>query len=116
MSRKRGTIAACWPMAIVSAFLFLAPLHVGLAQSLTFSAQISERLSLAGVGDAKAQFRLGIAYFAGHSVARDLVEAQNWFRKAVEQGNVKAMNNLAFSPTSRRYFPEPAHPSGIMVS
>lgn len=45
-------------------------------------------------GDAEAQFNLGKCYYHGDGVNRDLKEAVYWFRKAAEQGHVKAQEAL----------------------
>jgi TPR repeat protein len=45
---------------------------------------------LANKGDPVAQFKLGIAYFNGEGVAKDLVEALKWHRKAADQQLVEA--------------------------
>lgn len=45
-------------------------------------------------GDAIAQARLGLAYFRGDSVERDLGQAAHWFRAAAEQGEPSAQFNL----------------------
>jgi TPR repeat protein len=46
-------------------------------------------------GDAVAQFNLGCCCFAGNGVAKDIVQAASWWRKAAEQGHADAQNNLA---------------------
>ena len=38
-------------------------------------------------GNAKAQWHIGVRYFAGLGVKKDLDEAMEWFRKAAEQGD-----------------------------
>lgn len=49
----------------------------------------------AQVGDASAQFCLGMIYDEGEGVAVDKVEAVRWYRKSAEQGYIKAQNNLS---------------------
>ncbi len=44
--------------------------------------------------DAEIQFYIGKCYFQGNGVAKDEAEAVKWYRKAAEQGHVKAQNNL----------------------
>ncbi|MBN2241109.1 MAG: TonB family protein [Acidobacteria bacterium] len=51
-------------------------------------------LESAEQGSPSAQFRLGMIYLQGNSVARDLSEAEKWFRKAAEQGNNPAKGML----------------------
>ena len=50
----------------------------------------------AELGDAKAQYNLGIAYNEGKGVPQDFGQAAVWFRKAAEQGIPQAQNNLGF--------------------
>lgn len=47
-------------------------------------------------GDPKAQYKLGICYFNGYGVTKDLDEAINWFRKAAEQGDAESQNMLGY--------------------
>ena len=49
---------------------------------------------MADKGDAKAQWKLGMAYLEGKVVARDEVEAVKWWRKAADQGYAMALINL----------------------
>ena len=48
----------------------------------------------AGKGDAAAQNNLGVRYYSGEGVEKDLKKAVKWFQKAAEQGKEKAQNNL----------------------
>jgi len=50
--------------------------------------------ALAGKGDARAQFVLGVMYRQGIGVLQDDKEAVNWYRKAADQGHTTAQNNL----------------------
>lgn len=45
-------------------------------------------------GDAEAQDNLGWSFYAGEGVSKDEDEAVKWFRKAAEQGNVRAQWHL----------------------
>ena len=45
-------------------------------------------------GDAWSQFRLGRCYAYGDGVTKDYTQAEQWYRKAAEQGNKNAKNNL----------------------
>src|ERR1035441_4175751 len=46
-------------------------------------------------GDAPSQYELGCAFSFGNlGVAKDQVEAVNWFRKAAQQSDAKAQYNL----------------------
>ena len=48
----------------------------------------------AALGDASAQFSLGLRYDSGQGVRQDYAEAVKWLRKAAEQDFVKAQYNL----------------------
>ncbi|UCE89153.1 MAG: sel1 repeat family protein, partial [Pseudomonadota bacterium] len=50
---------------------------------------------LARVGDAEAQFFLGLIYDNGHEVARDAAVAASWYRRAARAGHQQAQHNLA---------------------
>lgn len=49
---------------------------------------------LAGKGDARAQFWLGVMYDQGKGVPQDAREAEKWFRLAANQGDADAQYNL----------------------
>ena len=46
------------------------------------------------LGEASAQFNIGIMYDKGQGVAQDYAEAVRWYRKAAAQGNAGAQYNL----------------------
>jgi len=46
-------------------------------------------------GDADAQYKIAVMYNTGKIVSKDNQEALKWYRKAAEQGNAYAQNNLA---------------------
>ena len=50
--------------------------------------------SRAGLGDAEAQFNLGVR-FAGEGAAQDYAQAAHWYRKAADQSHSLAQFNLA---------------------
>ena len=50
--------------------------------------------ALAELGDAEAQYNLGVMYRTGRGVPENDAEAVKWYRLAAEQGNVIAQNNL----------------------
>jgi hypothetical protein len=50
--------------------------------------------SLAQLGDAAAQFSLGVRYATGEEVKQDYSEAARWFSLAAEQGHVMAQSTL----------------------
>ncbi len=71
--------------------LFLTFLYT----SFVFSASsFEETKKSAEQGDAQAQYNLGLMYYKGDGVIKDLTEAINWCRKAAEQGDVQAQYNL----------------------
>jgi len=43
---------------------------------------------LATEGNADAQYALGVAYFKGEGVTRDLNDSMKWFEQAAKSGNV----------------------------
>ena len=45
-------------------------------------------------GRANWQCNLGVCYFYGEGVEKNLSEASKWYKKAAEQGNAKAQFNL----------------------
>jgi hypothetical protein len=59
-----------------------------------FKAAFEEWLPLAELGDAEAQYNLGVMFDEGASVDQDLGKAAAWYRKAAEQGFLDAQANL----------------------
>jgi TPR repeat protein len=59
-----------------------------------YKAAYEEWLPLAELGDAEAQFNLGVMHDEGAGIARDLSVASEWYLKAAEQGFVDAQTNL----------------------
>ena len=59
-----------------------------------YDAAYEEWLPLAELGDAEAQFNLGVMYDEGAGRERDLAIAAQWYRKAAELGFVDAQTNL----------------------
>ena len=59
-----------------------------------YQAAYEEWLPLAELGDAEAQYNLGVMYDEGAGRARDLAMAAQWYEKAAEQGLVDAQTNL----------------------
>ena len=47
------------------------------------------------MGHAKAQYNLGMLYYSGEGVGRDLKEAAMWYRKSAGQGVPQAQYSLA---------------------
>ena len=58
----------------------------GLDLPLFISQECEELFVKARQGDAVAQNRLGICYYAGEGIEQDYVEAVKWFQKSAEQG------------------------------
>lgn len=61
---------------------------------MTFGANISELKNKAEQGNAEAQYNLGVLYYYGEEVEKNLSEAVKWYRKAAEQGYARAQHNL----------------------
>jgi TPR repeat protein len=59
-----------------------------------YQAAYEEWLPLAELGDAEAQFNLGVMYDEGAGIDHDLVKAASWYRKAADQGFLDAQTNL----------------------
>jgi uncharacterized protein len=59
-----------------------------------YNAAVTEWRPLAINGDADAQFNLGQAYKLGRGVPTDFKLAENWYRKAANQGHLQAEDNL----------------------
>jgi uncharacterized protein len=59
-----------------------------------YTAAYEEWLPLAELGDAEAQFNLGVLYDEGAGVERNLATAADWCRKAATQGFIDAQTNL----------------------
>jgi TPR repeat protein len=59
-----------------------------------YSAAYNEWLPLAELGDAEAQYNLGVMYDEGAGMEQDLAAAAGWYRKAAEQGFMDAQTNL----------------------
>jgi TPR repeat protein len=60
-----------------------------------YQAAYEEWLPLAELGDAEAQYNLGVMHDEGAGIEQDLGRAADWYRKAAEQGFVDAQINLA---------------------
>jgi TPR repeat protein len=59
-----------------------------------YQAAYEEWLPLAELGDAEAQYNLGVMYDEGAGIKQDLARAAEWYRKAAEQGFLDAQMNL----------------------
>jgi TPR repeat protein len=88
-------------LATVCASLLMLPVRVlGLENNGTNATITTNSLSSSGTTvletaqNAEDQFRLGRAYARGEGVAQSYERAGEWYMKAADQGNLKAMNNL----------------------
>ena len=82
--------------AAVLARLFLCLAFVaggGIASAFaeTYSPELKQKAEL---GDAKAQYKLGAAYYYGRGVDKNKAAAVNWWSLAAEQGSTKAQLKL----------------------
>ena len=59
-----------------------------------YPAAYAEWMPLAELGDAEAQYNIGVMYDEGAGVDQDLVLAAGWYRRAGEQGFMDAQTNL----------------------
>ncbi|HJE24008.1 MAG TPA: hypothetical protein K8W01_10150 [Methylorubrum populi] len=82
-----GDAAAIWELATREAE------GRGVTRDLSVAAKLYEKLAAAGF--APAQFKTGNAYEKGSGVIRDIAQAKFWYGRAADQGNVRAMHNLA---------------------
>ena len=55
-----------------------------------------EFLRDAKLGNAEAQFHIGVLYDRGRGVTQNFKEAAKWFRQAAEQGHAAAQYNLGY--------------------
>lgn len=58
------------------------------------SINVDALIKTAELGDVTQQFNLGMMYMDGRNVARDPAEGMKWLRKAAQQGNASAQNNI----------------------
>ncbi len=58
------------------------------------TAAVKEWLGPAAKGDADAQFNMGQAFKLGKGVPQDTARAEAWYRKAAQQGHIKAADTL----------------------
>lgn len=62
-----------------------------------FESAVAQWRTPAEGGDADAQFNLGQAYRFGRGVPMDLAQAENWYRRAAQQGHLRAEDNLGLT-------------------
>ncbi len=76
-------------------------LDVTIAQQTNFMSSVTNNVTIADLrakaesGDAQSQYEFGVAFdFGKLGVGKDYAEAVKWFRKAAEQNNAAAQDNL----------------------
>jgi SH3-like domain-containing protein len=101
-----GTISALARIIVLIATFLLTLSGNAIAESNTYNQALNAYNSkdyetalplwrkLATEGNADAQYALGVAYFKGEGVSRDLNDSMKWFEQAANSGNVQAMFNL----------------------
>ena len=101
MHRRVGIRSAfrpgLWPVLVLSGFLSLGVYQECKAKDSNKGADLSVLLSQAEDGSTKAQYRLGMLYFQGKGVDRDMVEARKWLRMAADKGHTLSQNNLGLA-------------------
>ena len=60
-------------------------------------------------GHAKAQWHLGVRYFSGCGVKKDMSQAENWFRKSAEQGDAGGQSGLGGCYLAKQDFANAKH-------
>ena len=78
-------------------YFFAAIFFMIFSMFISFAKDISELKRAAELGDAEAQYNLGVCYDFAKGVEKNLQEAVKWYRKAAEQGNDSAQLNLGYS-------------------
>jgi len=98
-------MARHWSKVLAAGVLGLAAAHVAQAQSNPvkdgvnawgkgdYKAAVADWQGPAAKGDADAQFNLGQAYRLGRGVSADPAKAEDWYRRAAEQGHFQAEDN-----------------------
>lgn len=76
---------------------------VHLPEAITYLTEAAEK------GQAVAQYRLGTLYDRGQGMAVDPVKAAHWYELSANQGNRKAMHNLAVIYADRKDMADAAH-------
>jgi TPR repeat protein/Zn-dependent protease with chaperone function len=109
--RKRHRRALATPsFSKIFAAILCAVVGIGMAvrlrDELPRIQRVGADLAAAEYGDAAAQYKLGIMYARGQSVARDDAQAVSWLHKAAEQGHAAAEYGLASMYASGRGVPK----------
>jgi len=81
--------------------VFVVVLMVYLCPCSTFGEDVAKEKVTAEMyrkaavnGDAKAQYNLGLCYYNGNGVNKDMEKAVEWYLKAAEQGHAEAQYAL----------------------
>jgi TPR repeat protein len=61
-----------------------------------YKTALEKFIPLANIGDADAQFGLGVMFDNGQGVAQDIKQALHWWTLAAERGSANAQYNLGF--------------------
>ncbi|MDO7833550.1 SPOR domain-containing protein [Sphingobium sp. HBC34] len=95
MKHILGLAAIAAMMGVTAPALADVKTGVDAWQQGDYAKAIAEWRPLAQGGDPDAQFNLGQAYKLGRGVPSDLNVALDWYRKAAQQGHLRAEDNLA---------------------
>jgi len=71
---------------VFSLSVLIVPTSIAPASDLKKNSEYDKTLKAAKQGDSDAQFKLGLMFSKGKSVAQDYAEAVKWYKKAAEQG------------------------------
>lgn len=93
---KRMMVMAATAGAMAMAMPALADVKTGVDawQQGDYAKAVAEWRPLADSGDPDAQFNMGQAYKLGRGVPADLGQAIDWYRRASQQGHLRAEDNL----------------------
>lgn len=94
------------PVAVPSAIGKLECMRTVPPSAQTDDKSIQELIQKAESGDATSQHRLGSAYDSGGGLCKSKDEAEKWYRKAAESGNVEAQNSLGSLLQERQKYAE----------
>ena len=81
-----------------------------------YEAALKEFLPLAGQGDSRVQYTLGLMYENGLGVLQINPDAAFWYRRAAEQGHPNAQNNLGVMYANGKGVPQDYQTAHIWLS
>lgn len=81
-------------VAVVAALSLAVLGHPVPAQDIPSAHELADLRARAEVGDAQAEYNLGLMYDTGRGVPQDYAEAVRWYRLAAEQGHIEAQHQL----------------------